>query len=432
MIVVAIEGRTAGTLTRTRSGVRFEYDDTYRSTDGATPVSVSMPTQVRTHTDSRVGPWLRGLLPDDPAVLERWARHFRVRAGSSFELLATPVGEDCAGAIQFASAERIDAVLARPGSIDWLDEAAVAGKLRDLRSDSSSWLGVDFTGQWSLAGAQAKAALRLEGGRWGEPGGAAATTHVLKPAIAGLDDHDLNEHLCLTAARAAGLPAVLTRIERFEDQSAVVVERYDRAWRDGALLRIHQEDLCQALNIAPDQKYEADGGPDAAQIVELFREVMPSEVAAASTARFVDALAWNWIVAGTDAHAKNYSLLLRGDQVRLAPLYDVASALAYPDMYVPKLELAMKLGGEYQLNAHGRRNWQRLANQLSLEPEVVVERVRELAGRAPDALADAAADIDVHRIESPLPDRLVDAVALRAKHCRTMLDVGAVDPESVR
>ncbi|HZJ26768.1 MAG TPA: type II toxin-antitoxin system HipA family toxin [Acidimicrobiia bacterium] len=420
-VIVAIEGTVAGTLTRTRSALRFEYDDAYRATPGATPLSVSMPVQVRTHTDAKVAPWLRGLLPDDSQVLDRWARHFRVRTGSAFELLTAPVGEDCAGAVQFARPERIEAILKRPGSIDWLDEGAIAARLRDLRYDTSAWLGSDFTGQWSLAGAQAKTALRYENGRWGEPGGAAATTHILKPAITGLDDHDLNEHLCLAAARAAGLRVVLTHIEQFEDQSAVVVERYDRAWRDGDLIRVHQEDLCQALGVAPAQKYESDGGPSAASIVELFREAMSPDVAADATSRFVDALAWNWIIAGTDAHAKNYSILHRGDQVRLAPLYDIASALAYPDMYVPKLKLAMTLGGEYQLKAHGHRNWERTADQLSLDPESVVARVRELARRAPHAFSDVARVEDVRRIASALPGRLVDAVAERAEHCLAML-----------
>jgi serine/threonine-protein kinase HipA len=113
----------------------------------------------------------------------------------------------------------------------------------------------------SLAGAQAKTALLRSGDRWGVPQGSIPTSHILKPAIAGLDDHDLNEHLCLDAARRAGLSAVRTAVWRFGDETAVVVTRYDRLTRDGETVRVHQEDICQALSVPPDRKYERDGGP---------------------------------------------------------------------------------------------------------------------------------------------------------------------------
>lgn len=160
---------------------------------------------------------------------------------------------------------------------------------------------------------------------------AAATSHILKPALEGFDDHDLNEHLCLSAARRAGLMAANTRIASFDDQTAIVTERYDRvAQPNGWLRRIHQEDLCQALGLPPELKYQSEGGPTPRAIVDLLRQVLPGVAADDAVLRFLDALVLNWLICGTDAHAKNYSLLLAGRQVRLAPLYDVASALPYP------------------------------------------------------------------------------------------------------
>jgi serine/threonine-protein kinase HipA len=125
----------------------------------------------------------------------------------------------------------------------------VAERLRELKADSTAWLGRSFTGQFSLAGAQAKTALLYRDGRWGVPHGATATTHILKPAVAGLDDHDLNEHLCLEAARRAGLIAARTHVARFGNETAIVVDRYDRRLVAGQMTRVHQEDLCQALEI---------------------------------------------------------------------------------------------------------------------------------------------------------------------------------------
>lgn len=377
-LVVLLEGLVAGTLTRLPGGaLRFEYDDDYMALDAPTPLSVSMPVQIASHSDGTVRPWLWGLLPDNEAVLQRWARRFRVSASSPFSFLATPVGHDCAGAVQFAAQDDVEALLAREGTVAWLTEDEVAERLRDLKADETSWLGRTFSGQFSLAGAQAKTALLARDGRWGVPSGAAATSHILKPAVAGLDDHDLNEHLCQDAARRAGLVAARTRVQRFGDQSAIVVQRYDRAAQEDMLVRVHQEDLCQALGVDPSRKCQADGGPTPRSIVDLLRRVMPHRVAQAAVWRFLNALAWNWLIAGTDAHAKNYSLLLSGPDVRLAPLYDIASALPY-DVHERKLRMAMKIGGDYRVYP-ARSMWPRAAEEAGVEPAALVDRVRELA-----------------------------------------------------
>lgn len=213
---------------------------------------------------------------------------------------------------------------AAAGVVDWLSEAEVAQRIRELRRDSTAWLGEQVSGRFSLAGAQSKTALLRHEGRWGNPRGRYQTTHILKPAIAGLDDHDLNEHLCLSAMRRAGLSCVRTSVERFEDQSAIVVARYDRRPGGGS---VHQEDLCQALGVHPARKYQSEGGPGPRDVASTLRRTMTASVAVRAVREFADALIWNWAIAGTDAHAKNYSLVLRGSRARLAPFYDVASAL---------------------------------------------------------------------------------------------------------
>lgn len=200
-LVVLLDGALVGTLVRLQGGkLRFDYSDEYRHRLNATPLSLAMPVQVRSHPDHVIGPWLWGLLPDNDAVVARWARHFHV-SSSPFSLFGTPIGEDCAGAVQFAPPGEIDRVLACPSGVTWLSEDDVAQRIRELREDSTAWLGESFTGQFSLAGAQAKTALLFRDGRWGVPSGSTPTTHILKPAVAGFDDHDLNEHLCLDAAR---------------------------------------------------------------------------------------------------------------------------------------------------------------------------------------------------------------------------------------
>jgi serine/threonine-protein kinase HipA len=415
-----LDDAIVGTLVRLQGGkLRFDYSDEYRHRLSPTPLSLSMPVQVRSHPDHVIGPWLWGLLPDSDAVVARWARHFHV-SSSPFSLLGTPIGEDCAGAVRFAPPEETDRVLARPGGVTWLDEGDVAQRIRELRQDPTAWLGESFTGQFSLAGAQAKTALLLRDGRWGVPSGSTPTTHILKPAVAGFDDHDLNEHLCLDAARRAGLVAVRTNVTHFGDESAVVVYRYDRIATGRQVVRVHQEDLCQALGLPPSRKYQNEGGPGPADIAKLLRRVMPPQVADDAVGRFADALIWNWLIAGTDAHAKNYSFLLADNQVRLAPLYDVASALPY-GTHEKKLRLAMKTGADYRVFPY-RNTWPDAARDLGLNAGALVARARELAHLAPGAFAEAAEAPAIRELDRPLPGRLLDLVSARASRCLRLIE----------
>lgn len=155
-LLVLLDDRVAGAVDRARTGrLTFSYDDSHRLAPDATPPSVSMPLQVRVHPDRVVTPWLWGLLPDNDRVLRRWAERFHASASSPFALLATPVGEDCAGAVRFVREDALVAALERQRAVQWLDDDEIAARLRDLRHDSTAWLGTDFAGRFSLAGAQA-------------------------------------------------------------------------------------------------------------------------------------------------------------------------------------------------------------------------------------------------------------------------------------
>lgn len=418
-LLVLMGDRVAGVLTRDRDRhLTFEYEEEYRAMSDATPLSVSMPIQVRRHRDRVVSPWLWGLLPDNERVLRRWAERFHVSPSSPFALLATPVGLDCAGAVRFVSEEHVDAALVLPGSVRWLTDAEIGNRIRELRRDITAWLGADFTGRFSLAGLQAKTALAFVNGRWGLPEGSAATSHIIKPAIAGFDDHDLNEHICMRAAFHAGLVVAPTELAVFDGECVVVVERYDRVLQDdGMLLRLHQEDMCQALGRHPSAKYQADGGPAPGEIAALFRTVMPPRLSEDTAWRFLDALVWNWIIGGTDAHAKNYSFVLHRDEIRLAPLYDIASGLPYSDER--ELRLAMKLGGDYRLHVQRPSTWSTLASELRLDHEEVRARAHSLASAAPHAFAAALSDIP--DVGSQLPARMGELIEARAKRCLRML-----------
>ena len=361
-----------------------------------------------------------GLLPDNEIVLGQWARKFHVSPRNVFGLISN-VGEDCAGAVQFVRPDRLDAVRAgAEPEIQWLNEAGVAERLRALRQDQSAWRIARDTGQFSLAGAQPKTALLLQNGRWGVPSGRVPTTHILKPPTGEFDGHAENEHFCLELARSFNLPVANSEIRRFEDQIAIVIERYDRVRTGGAIRRIHQEDVCQAMGLLPTRKYQSDGGPGVHEIAELLTTFSTAPVE--DTKTFVAAIGFNWLVAGTDAHAKNYALLLGSEaRIRLAPLYDLASALPYPGMRPIGLKLAMKIGGEYGLRNIAARHWRRFAAEAHQNPDDVLANLRATAGAMPDHVLTIQKRATNDGLTHPIVDRLSEKLIDRAKECQRLL-----------
>lgn len=403
-----------------RGRVTLTYADEWRDADDAFPLSLSMPLTQREHGHAKTDPFLWGLLPDNEAILSRWGRRFHVSARNSFGLVAA-VGEDCAGAVQFVRPDRLSAILGHaPSPVEWLDEAGVAQRLRALREDQAAWRAPRDTGQFSLAGAQPKTALLFQDGRWGVPSGRIPTTHIFKPPSPEYDGHAENEHFCLELARAVGLPVANSRIMRFQDEIAIVVERYDRVRTGREIRRVHQEDTCQALSIQPTRKYENDGGPGVRVIVELLRanSSNPPE----DTNTFVDSVAYNWLIAGPDAHGKNYALLIgAAGRVRLAPLFDIASVLPYPGFDMHRVRMAMRIGREYRLRNIGLRQWQRQAQELHLDPAALVSRVDELGRTLIDRLPAIAQQIKDEGIRHPIVDELSRRLAARIAQCRRIL-----------
>jgi serine/threonine-protein kinase HipA len=424
-LVAVFNGIEIGRVTRDGRGrLTFAYAEDWRQAQGAYPLSLSMPLAAAEHGHKPVEAFLWGLLPDNTAVLDRWARRFQVSARNPFALMSH-VGEDCAGAVQFVRPDRLDDVAGQgPSEIDWLDEPGIAERLRALRADHAAWRIPRDTGQFSLAGAQPKTALLYENGRWGVPSGRTPTTHILKPPTGEFDGHAENEHVCMQLASALGLITANSQVMRFEDQVAIVIERYDRQRTEAGFVRVHQEDVCQALAIPPTMKYENEGGPGARAIVELIRTF--SGRSEEDIWRFVDALVFNWLIGGTDAHAKNYSMLIgEGGRARLAPLYDIASILPY-GFDLQKIRSAMKIGGEYRIRDIGPRQWRKLAKDLRLDAEALMPRIRDLARKIPDALADISRAAEADGLDHPLIERLSRMIMERAQRCADFIDKNSV------
>ncbi len=408
---VIINGQIAGRIARTNAReAELEYDPAWEGV----PLSTSLPATRRRHGAAAVTPYLWGLLPDNDNVIQRWAREAQVSATDIVGLLAA-VGEDVAGAAQYVPGGT-DNEASQPGTIEYLSQREVAELVGAVAADTNVWHRTPtgkHVGRWSLAGAQGKLALAYDARKgWGIPHGATPTTHIIKPAIGGLDDHDLNEHLCLAAANKVGIRAAESTVEQFGDVRALVVNRYDRT--DGLpVQRIHQEDMCQALGLHPSKKYQSEGGPSASDIARRLRQV--SSNPEADLRRFAEALLFNWLIIGTDAHSKNYSLLLSGTAARLAPLYDVASILPYGE-HPKKCRLAMKIADSYRPTDLDANQWRRAAGEIGVDGDWLLERAAQLCAELPAAFNEAAKATGLRVV-----GKFVDTIAAWIQQCARRL-----------
>lgn len=421
-----LDGRLVAVVTQGRSGeLSLTYERSWRERGDSYPLSLSMPLAREQYPDDVVRPFMEGLLPDNADVLNGWAKEFQVSPRNPFALL-THIGEDCAGAAQFAPPDRYEAISApRDVEVTWLTEDEVADRLRDLVERQGTGRLPGDHGQFSLAGAQPKTALLRDDDRWGIPSGPTPTTHILKPPTRkDLDGFDINEHLCLRLASELGLSVARSTVERFAGVQALVIERYDRRWLDnGRLVRLHQEDTCQALGVSPLRKYENEGGPGGSRIVELL--LRESDDPETDVGAFLDALGLNWVIGGTDAHAKNYSMVISPTSVRLAPLYDLISVLPYPDrVSYRRAKLAMRIDREYHLWKIRRRHWEGMAVRCDLDVKPLLARIMELVASVPAAVGRAAASVHAEGLDHDIVDRVERSVRDHGDHCLRLLESG--------
>jgi serine/threonine-protein kinase HipA len=325
---VYLNARLVGRLRRQASGaIDFQYDPGWLSWDNALPVSLSLPLREDRYVGDPVIAVFDNLLPDSDFIRRRLAERVHADGADAYSLLAK-VGRDCVGALQFLpeGTEPGPAGMVKGRAVD---EEYIARKLGDL---AATPLGVDEDEEFriSLAGAQEKTAFLFWKNKWYVPHGTTATTHIMKPQIGMLESGiDLtrsveNEYLCLKLTQAFGLPSANVAIADFKGKRVLVVERFDRLWtKDNRLLRLPQEDCCQALSVPPTRKYEFDGGPGIAAILDLLKA---SDDPDADRRLFLKAQIIFWLLAAIDGHAKNFSIFLQqGGRFRLTPLYDVMS-----------------------------------------------------------------------------------------------------------
>lgn len=428
---VFLNGRLVGVLRRDVTGaVDFQYASEWLDFRGTFPVSLSLPLREDRYIGASVINVFDNLLPDNESIRKRVAERVRADGTDAYSMLSV-LGHDCVGALQFLP-DGVDP--GRSGTIEGkpVTDDDVADIIRNL-AETPLGLDEDEDFRISIAGAQEKTALLRQEGRWFKPVGATATTHILKPQIGQLPNGiDLsnsveNEYLCLKLLEACGVPAAKAEMADFGDRRTLIVERFDRLWtRDGRLLRLPQEDCCQALSVPPTRKYQSDGGPGLGAIIDLLKG---SDTPDDDILTFMRANILFWLIGATDGHAKNFSVFLTpGGRYRLTPLYDVLTAQPSLDanqIARKKFKLAMSVGKSrhYAIDEIMPRHFMQTADLAGVGKPAMKALLEDLAASAEPSLVSV-----VDALPQGFPAALVDSVTQALRHRAQFL--ASVDPPS--
>jgi serine/threonine-protein kinase HipA len=411
---IFLNAKPVGRLRREASGaIDFTYAQSWLDWPHALPVSLSLPLREDRYIGEPVSIFFDNLLPDNMEIRKHVAE--RVGAGGieAFDLLAA-LGRECVGALQFLP-EGVE-----PGPAGMIAGVAVGDEeiAAIIRNLSRNPLGLDANADFriSIAGAQEKTALLRSQGQWLRPTGTTPTTHIFKPQIGqlpnGLDLSNSveNEYLCLMLTRAFGIPTAAVEMATFGDRRVLIVERFDRILTmDGRLLRVPQEDCCQALAVPWTRKYEKDQGPGIQRILSLLAG---SDLAAVDQRHFLKAQIIFWLLAATDGHAKNFSIFLSpGGGYRLTPLYDVISAqpsLPAHQLHHNKMKLAMSVGNNrhYVVDEIAARHFVQSAEKAGIGKKVTIEVIDDVLSVVPHATQTV-----IDGLPTDFPPAIVEAVA---------------------
>lgn len=410
-LTALLNGRLVAEIDMARSGaITLRYAQEWLAWKHALPISLSLPLQEQAHQGAPIIAYLENLLPDNPAIRERVAAKVGAGGTDAYNMLEK-IGRDCVGALQFVTAD--DPTLTKGLDGEPVTDAQIAAMLRNL---ATAPLGID-EGDFriSLAGAQEKTALLRKDGEWIRPHGMTPTTHILKtqlgilPSGINLSDSVENEFLCMTFCREMGMDVAEVEIVDFEDVRALSVTRFDRSWtRDERLIRLPQEDFCQALSVPPSQKYQMDGGPS---IADGMRLLAGSDRPNQDRLAFFKAQVLFWLLGATDGHAKNFSIALRpGGGFGMTPLYDVLTAQKAVDdgqIRHNRMRLAMSVGDQnhYRINEVVRRHFLETAKVVGLGQDLADNVIDEILNQLGGAIERTKI-----RLPAGLPDALVNSL----------------------
>lgn len=370
------EDQLVGHLWRnTTSAVGFRYASDWITQNGFA-ISQTLPVAEEEYTpeESIAHRFFANLLPEG-SVREHIVRDLKL-PNTDFELLRA-IGGECAGALSILPVERTP-------SKDYKYRALDETELEQLilrRGQIYTSLPPEQRPRLSLAGAQDKCPVLLKNNQYFLPEREAPSSHILKFEVRDYRHLPAYETFTNLLAKQIGLPVVDIKLRQLHETSYAQIERYDRLWQSDQLIRLHQEDFCQALGFGFDKKYQQHGGPSFADCYQLVQDVSTDPVI--DTQNLLRWQIFNYLAGNSDGHAKNLSLLyFKNGEIRLAPYYDLICTRA-----IERIDehLAFDIGGQRDPGHVTEKHWEALAKQCDVSPRFL----KSLLGDSSDLLLDS-------------------------------------------
>ncbi|MBP9694769.1 MAG: type II toxin-antitoxin system HipA family toxin [Alphaproteobacteria bacterium] len=404
MLDVYLNNQLVGTLEQRKGGsLAFSYDSQFL-TGAKSGISLSLPLQSEPFEEGPAKTFFSGLLPEE-GVRDRLAAYLGLSKRNTFSLLEA-IGGDCAGALALYPQDQ------RPENskqeVETLDNIRLKEILDLIRR--RPMLGGEDGYRLSLAGAQDKLAVGFANGQVLLIKGGGPTTHILKPMIEHVKDSAHNELFCMKLAKIAGIDVPDVSLHYVDDTPYYLVERYDRILHSNSTVtRIHQEDFCQASGIAPEMKYEREGGPSIAHCQHLI--VNCAVRPAADQIKFLNMIIFNYLIGNADAHGKNFSLLYKNEKPELAPAYDLLSTTIYPDL---SQKLAMKIGGQYKPQDIYLRHFYRLVSDTKTAQANLRKQINAMTQELYNSACELKESLAHKGISSPIFNDIIAIIQERS------------------
>ena len=407
ILEVWLLGQSVGQLIQADGRLSFSYSPRWLQSPSAQPLSRSLPLRPESFDDKATRPFFAGLLPEgDKRKLVAMA--LQVSPQNDYALL-NGIGGECAGAVTLLEPGQQPTGLPSEQYVRWLDDGELITILDELPR-RPMLAGKDGL-RLSLAGAQDKLPVVFVNGHIGLPKQNTPSSHILKPAISAVEGSVYNEGFCMALAMRLKLSVASTSIRRVADRVYLLVERYDRLRQpDGSLQRLHQEDFCQALGVAPEYKYQNEGGPDLTQCFDLIRKA--TRPSAPQVLRLLDYVIFNALIGNHDAHAKNFSLIYTRRGTVLAPLYDTLSTAVYANLTD---KMAMKIGSKYKFTEVQKQHWEQFAQAAGLSLVQVKKRILTLASLLPSEAVSLRHELTTQDLNHDILSEIVGIIERRCQ-----------------
>lgn len=403
------EKKHVGTLHRNSDLVSsFSYSDQWLKDKSAFQLSLAMPLQKESFGNKVTLSFFENLLPEGDA---RDALEKTQDTRGTYDILKK-FGSDCAGAVIVSDKEESPFDRNLEGGEVEIEMSEIYKAIDEKRSVAEVIANLD-PGYLSIAGAQDKFAAIFRDDKFYLPTGGLPTTHIVKVPIfrSGVKESVYNEYYCMRLAGLVGLNVPKCFVIDDEEHPLYVTERYDREIGEN-VVRIHQQDFCQAQGVVSEYKYEAKGGPTLKDNYQLIKTNVTISKRSQAMFDYLDWVCFNLLIGNNDSHSKNISFLLNDGKLELAPFYDLLCTAIYPKL---RRNFSFVIGDRDDASRVGSNQFKMVDEKLGLKQGTMGLKAIEMSEKLLKHKDELANKIKVELPNGKIIQKISDLIENRCK-----------------